>query len=279
MSRGSALFFGAAGMVADPIWILKNAHIVGAVVVALTIGKLLVIWAIFVALGQTSRVAAATGLCLAQIGEFAFVLETIGRTSGVVGDDTYALVVSAAILSFFLSAFLVPVAPRFGNWVARLLRSQTESVADATDRPEPPEVAIIGLGPAGQIAGRPLADKGARVVVIDLNREGVRKAEQLGFEGQVGDATQSEVLEHAQLRECEAVVITVPHHKSAITILEHVRKVAPLAHVIVRSRYQLHTIDYTAAGAHAVAGDEEQVGESLATHLLDWLATTDSPDS
>ena len=273
------LFFGAAGMVADPIWIMNNAHIVGAVVVALTIGKLLVIWAIFAALGQTSRVAAATGLCLAQIGEFAFVLGSIGRTSGVVSDDIYALVVSAAIVSFFLSALLVPVAPRFGNWVAGLLQSQTESVAETADRPEPPEVAIIGFGPAGQIAARPLVDKGVRVVVIDLNREGVRKAEQLGFNGQVGDAMQSEVLEHARVRECKAVVITVPHHKSAITILKYVRKDAPLAHVIVRSRYELHTNDYIAAGAHAVAGDEEQVGESLATHLLDWLAKTGSPES
>ena len=271
------LFFGAAGMVADPIWIMKNAHIVGSLVVALTIGKLLVIWAIFVMLGKTNRVAAATGLCLAQIGEFAFVLGSIGRTSGVVSDDTYALVVSAAIVSFFLSAFLVPVAPRFGHWVAGLLRSQADSVSDSADRPEPLEVAIIGFGPAGQIAARPLVDKGVRVVVIDLNREGVRKAEQLGFAGQIGDATQSEVLEHAGLRECKAVVITVPHHKSAIMILEHVRKDAPLAHVIVRSRYALHTIDYTAAGAHAVAGDEEQVGETLASHLLSWLATTASP--
>lgn len=268
------LFFGAAGMVADPIWILKNAHIVGAVVVALTIGKLLIIWAIFAALGQTSRVAAATGLCLAQIGEFAFVLGSIGRTSGVVSDDTYALVVSAAIVSFFLSAFLVPVAPRFGNWIGGLVGARAMSASDAADRPEPPEVAIVGYGPAGTIAARPLVDKGVRVVVIDLNHEGVRKAKQLGFDGQVGDATQSEVLEHARLRECKAVVITVPHYKSAITILAHVRKAAPLAHVIVRSRYELHTNDYIAAGAHAVAGDEEQVGESLATHLLSWLATT-----
>lgn len=269
------LFFGAAGMVADPIWIVKNAHLVGALVVALTIGKLLVIWVIFAVLGQTSRVAAATGLCLAQIGEFAFVLGSIGRTSGVIGDDTYALVVSTAIVSFFLSAFLVPVAPQFGNWVAGMLRSQTQSVADQPDRPEAPEVGIIGFGPAGQIAARPLVDKGIRVVVIDLNREGVRKAQQLGFDGQVGDATQSEVLEHARLRECKAVVITVPHHKSAITILEHVRKDAPLTHVIIRSRYEIHTSDYTASGAHAVAGDEEEVGERLANHLLDWLAASE----
>ena len=58
-----------------------------------------------------------------------------------------------------------------------------------------------------------------------------------------------------------------------MTILAHVRKDAPQSHVIVRSRYELHTNDYTAAGAHAVAGDEEEVGDSLANHLLSWLDT------
>jgi len=273
------LFFGAAGMVADPIWILGNWHIVAMVVAAIAFGKLLVIWLIFLAFGQTSRVAAATGLCLAQIGEFAFVLGSIGRTGGAVSEDTYALVVSAAIVLFFLSAFLVPLAPRFGNRVAGLLRSQPQSADEATDRPEAPAIAIIGFGPAGQIAARPLVDSGSPVVVIDLNQDGVRKAKQLGFHGEIGDATQSEVLEHARLWECKTVVITVPHYRSAITILGHVRKNAPNAHLIVRSRYEIHTSSFFSAGAHAVAGDEEQVGESLAAHLLDWLATADLPKS
>ncbi len=91
------LFFGSAGMVADPIWILKNWYFVAAVVVALTIGKLVVAWAIFKLLGQTHRVASATGLSLAQVGEFAFVLGSIGKVSGVVSDTVYALVVSVTI--------------------------------------------------------------------------------------------------------------------------------------------------------------------------------------
>lgn len=271
------LFFGAAGMVADPIWILSHGHIVGLVVAALTIGKLLVIWVVFLAFGQTSRVAAATGLCLAQVGEFAFVLGSIGRVSGVVSEGTYALVVSSAIVSFFLSAFLVPRAAGFGNWMAALLRSDQPSSDDDAEASQSPKVAIIGFGPAGQIAARPLIDKGIRTVVIDLNQQGVRKAQQLGFHGEVGDATQTDVLNHAHLRDCKAVVITVPHHKSAMMILKHVRKDVPQARVIVRSRYELHMCDFADAGAHIVTGDEQQVGESLASHLRNWLDEEPSP--
>ncbi len=275
------LFFSAAGMVADPIWILQNWYIVGAVVLALTVGKMLVVTVLFVAFGQSIRVAAATGLCLAQVGEFAFVLGSIGRSSGAVSEDLYALVVSAAIISFFLSAFLVPVAPRFGSWVAGLLGAGKGPMGDDTERSDPPEVAIIGFGPAGQIAARPLIDRGVRVAVIDLNAEGVRKAQLLGFQSSIGDATQIEVLQHARLNECKAVVITIPHHKSALSILALVRRDAPHAHVVVRSRYELHTSDFQACGAHVVAGDEQQVGECLANHLVDWLAPqgeSDAPD-
>jgi len=265
------LFFGAAGMVADPVWILKNAHIVGAVVLALTAGKLLVIWAIFLAFGQSGRVAVATGVCLAQVGEFAFVLGSIGRSSGVVSEETNALVVSSAIVSFFLSAVLVPRAAGLGNWTASLIRSEPPVPDDSAGTVDSPEVVIIGFGPAGQLAARPLIDRKIRTGVIDLNQQGVRKAKQLGFEGHIGDATQSEVLEHAHVRDCRAVVITIPDHKSAMTILGHVRKFAPQARVIVRSRYELNQCDYFDAGAHVVTGDEQQVGESLASHVLAWM--------
>ncbi|REJ71542.1 MAG: sodium:proton exchanger [Planctomycetota bacterium] len=274
------LFFGAAGMVADPVWIVKNAHIVVLAVAALTVGKAFVVWLVFRALGQRNQVAAATALCLAQVGEFAFVLGSIGRSNGVVTESVYALVVSTAIVSFFLSAFLVPAAPRLCGWLSRRLPSRPETPDDAeTDRPAAPDVAIIGFGPAGQIAARHLIDRKSRVVVIDLNEEGVRKARQHGFRGEIGDATQSEVLEHARVGECKAVVITVPHYKSAVTILKLIRGRAPNVRVFVRSRYELHTDDFIASGAHVVAGDEQQVGESLADHLAEWLSVHQAEDA
>ena len=268
------LFFGAAGMVADPVWILRNAHVVAAAVLAVTVGKAVVVAAIFLAFGQSLRVAVATGLCLAQVGEFAFVLGSVGRASGAVGERTYALVVSVAIASFFLSAFLVPLAPRVGHWVAARLGTRLDAAEPDESRPDPPEVAVIGFGPAGQLAVGPLVDRGLRVAVVELNHASVRKAGELGFHAELGDATQVEVLEHARLAECKAVVITVPHHRSAMTILAHVRQHAPQTHVIVRSRYDIHTADYVSAGAHAVASDERQVGQHLAEHLRTWLDAT-----
>jgi CPA2 family monovalent cation:H+ antiporter-2 len=274
------LFFGAAGMVSDVHWIVGHWHIVAAFSVLLVLGKIAIVWGIFQALGHTPRVASATGLCLAQVGEFAFVLGSIGRSSGVVSGDLYALVVSLTIVSFILSAILVPVAPSFGNWVANLFKKKRlERPASPPHVEAAQDVIIIGFGPAGQIAARELIDCKTRVAVIDLNREGVRKAQDLGFQAEVGDATQDEILDHINLCDAKAIVITIPHHQSAMTILESVREKAPHVQTFVRSRYQLHTDDFVSAGAHVVVGDEEQVGERLAEHLRQWHVSHNGPES
>lgn len=274
------LFFGTAGMVSDPLWIVHHWHIVAAFSVLLILGKMVIVWGIFQALGHTPRVASATGLCLAQVGEFAFVLGSIGRASGVVTGDLYALVVSLTIVSFIMSAVLVPVAPSFGDWVANLFKMKRFERSTVEPHMEPAQdVIIIGFGPAGQIAARELIDCKTRVAVIDLNREGVRKAQNLGFQAEVGDATQDEILDHINLSEAKAIVITIPHHQSAMNILEIVREKAPHVQTFVRSRYQLHTDAFVSAGAHVVVGDEEQVGERLAEHLRQWHVAHNGPES
>ncbi len=265
------LFFGAAGMVADPVWILSNWHLVLGVTALLTIGKTCIIWGIFQSLGQSARVAAATGLCLAQIGEFAFVLGSVGRVSGVVTEELYALIVSVTIASFVASAFLVPLAPRFGNLIASRWGRQQSQAGEQLSHDSPPDILVIGFGPTGKIATRSFVDSGRRVVVIDLNSEGVRAAQQLGFSGEVGDATQPDILEHANVGQAKSVVITVPHHISALNILEYVKQRAPHAFLVVRSRYKLHTDDFISAGAHLVIGDEELVGKRIGDELEKWF--------
>lgn len=265
------LFFGSAGMLADPVWMLQNAGLVLGLTLLVTLGKGLIIWAIFKALGQTTRVAASTGLCLAQVGEFSFVLGSIGRLSGVVSAELYALVISITLVSFLLSAVMVGRAQSLGNWLARFEKKPTALAFDDNEHISPAcDIVLIGFGPAGQIAAQPFVDKPVRVGVIDLNREGVQLANDLGFHGTVGDATQLDVLEHEQLNKAKAVIITIPHHESALAILEGVKHLAPHARVFVRSRYQRYQDEFEAAGA-CVLGDEQEVGRGLANAIEDWL--------
>jgi CPA2 family monovalent cation:H+ antiporter-2 len=274
------LFFSSAGMVANPEWILEHWYLVLGVTALVIAGKMAVVAAIFRGVGQMSTIAVATGLCLAQIGEFAFALGMIGQQNGVLSSDTYRLIVSVAIVMFLISPYLVPNAQRLAAWLAR--RSQRDGPADETGERlgrVAPHVAIIGFGPAGQVAAQPFVGLTTHVLVIDLNQENVQKAAQWGFDGFVGDATQSEVLRHARLYSAKAIVITIPHYSSAVTVLGQVLQFAPHAHTVVRSRYQLHSDDFLSAGADVVIGDEEEMGKALGRHIEEWLAAVERSDT
>ncbi|OYP34356.1 cation:proton antiporter [Rhodopirellula sp. MGV] len=263
------LFFGAAGMVADPLWIISHFHWVATVAIAVTLGKLLIVALIFVGLQQSLRVAAATGLSLAQVGEFAFVLGSVGRTSGVVTDGTYALIVSVTILSFFISALAVPNAPRFGDRVARLLGKHHRDSDNLSGASHRADVLVIGFGPTAQLATVPLMGSDFKVTVIDLNRNGVKTAIDYGFDGQYGDALLPDVLEHASVGEVKLAIVTLPHFRSALSAVELIRSMNPTATILVRSRYHIHRLALSIAGG-TVEGDEDCVGDAMGKRVSEW---------
>ena len=268
------LFFGSVGMVADPRWIFQNLAMVAGVATMIIVGKTFIIWGIFRLLGQSHRIALATGLCLSQVGEFAFVLGSAGKAGGVIDQELYMLIISSALVTLFLTPYLVRLSPAMGAGFERLLRvvPSTTSAHDNHDTP-PPEIVIIGFGPAGQAVGRALVGSGRPVLVLDHNPAAKTAAEAMGLAGDIGDASNLDVLEHAHLHHVQLVVIAIPNRTSALAILKNFRTLAPTAHIVVRSRYQLHESDFRASGAHHVIGDEAEVGNRLSAHVLEQLST------
>jgi voltage-gated potassium channel Kch len=100
--------------------------------------------------------------------------------------------------------------------------------------------------------------------MLDLNAGAGPDALAMCITPHAGDAQQPEVLEHLGLRATRLVVITVPARTAALEIIRNVRRLAPPARIVVRARYRIHTSEFEAAGAHAVADDEDEVGRRLA---------------
>ncbi|WP_437193173.1 cation:proton antiporter [Planctomicrobium sp. SH527] len=270
------LFFGSAGMFASPVWIVQNAPLVILVTAIVIVGKAGIIWAIFRMVGQPHHVAAATGICLAQIGEFGFVLANIGRESSIITPETHMLVISTIIASLFATPILVSNALPLGARLAKLGGAKHKAgLQNDDDHSHHPDIVIIGFGPAGRLAAEPFIGRGERVHVIDLNQRGLLDAAALGFIAHIGDASSSEVLEHCHVEKAHIVIVTIPDHKAAMRILQEIRRIAPHTHITVRSRYQRYTNDFLDAGASAVIGDEEEVGARLGQESEQWLNELD----
>ncbi len=273
------LFFGAVGMVADPIWIGGHlGQVLGLAAVILCV-KTVVLFGIFRVLGQGSGVALASGLCVSQVGEFSFVLGDIAKEHGLLVDEQYTLFVSSAITTLFATPYLIQFAPQAAFWLQRWT-GNTLPVRDGGEVGRHPETVILGFGPAGQAVGRALVQRNRPGLVIDLNYASKVAAEAMGLVAEIGDATQLEVLEHAGLRQASVIVITLPSRSTALAALMHCRALAPSARIVVRSRYQLHQADFKSAGAHVIVGDEEQVGEGLSARVVEQLdALSTTPES
>jgi CPA2 family monovalent cation:H+ antiporter-2 len=167
------LFFTAVGTLTDPLWIASHALLVGGVVALVVVGKTAII-ALSLRLFEARPLSAvATGVCLAQAGEFSFVLAGVARGT-LLDESTFALLVSVTVITMVLTPYLVAGAPVFA---ARLVGRQPHVRGDGPSDELDVELAIvIGFGPAGRAAADRIAELGSHVVVVDQNPTATRGA-------------------------------------------------------------------------------------------------------
>jgi len=265
------LFFSSIGMLGDPAWFFSHLPSVLGLVGAIVVGKSAVIWCVLRAFGLTNRNALAAGICLGQVGEFSFVLAAVAR-GAVISEEVFTLIISTTIVTLFLTPYLVAWAPRISaSIVSTFERAGVLKPGSVTGDDDlslaSGTLIVVGFGPAGEAVGTTLDGYGDRVSVIDLNARSVRRAQQLGFTGHIGNAAQAEVLEHAGIQRAIAVVVTVPDPGAAREIVELVRTLAPDVHVIARSRYHRYFAELQHGGADEVVDEERIVGAILASRM------------
>ena len=115
----TAIFFVAIGMLVDPAEIVHYWPIVAAAAVAVILGKVATVsFSVFIT-GNGPRTALRTGLSLSQIGEFSFIIATLGIGLGVTRAPLFEIAVSVAIITAFTSPSLMKAAPTLVDGLAR----------------------------------------------------------------------------------------------------------------------------------------------------------------
>ncbi|HCK85310.1 MAG TPA: potassium transporter Kef [Hyphomonadaceae bacterium] len=107
----AVLFFVAVGMLFDPGVIVRQPLALAAIATVATLGKAILAYAPMRLMGQSKRVAALVALGTAQIGEFSFMLAGLGRSLGVMSQETYNLILGAALISIAVNPFLLRFVP------------------------------------------------------------------------------------------------------------------------------------------------------------------------
>ena len=114
------------------------------------------------ALQYPLRIAVLTGLSLAQVGEFSFVLARAGLSANLIDEGIYQEFVAAAVITMLATPFLLRVAPILADGAVRLplarwLQGSIRPEADVARMPLNDHVVIVGFGLNGRNVARALA--------------------------------------------------------------------------------------------------------------------------
>ena len=190
----NSVFFISIGMLLSLSALAADFLTVLAWVSALITGKAILVLAVVRLLGYSLRVAAVTGLGLAQIGEFSFILAKAGLAQGLLSDIDYQRFLAASILSMIATPFLIKAAPRIGYALQSVWSPGSLLEPTVTGfNPEEPDlrghVIIVGYGLNGRNLARVLRRVKITYLVLELNAETVSEANTQGERIIYGDAT------------------------------------------------------------------------------------------
>ncbi|QNF35271.1 cation:proton antiporter [Adhaeribacter swui] len=116
-----AVFFVSVGMLIDPKMLLEYAGPVVIITFITIFGKAITSGLGALASGQPLKQSIQTGLSLAQIGEFSFIIATLGLTLKVTSDFLYPIAVAVSAITTFTTPFLIRFSEPFYNWLEKKL--------------------------------------------------------------------------------------------------------------------------------------------------------------
>ncbi|WP_273432490.1 cation:proton antiporter [Chitinibacter tainanensis] len=108
----AVLFFVSVGMLFNPAIILEQPLALLGTVLVIVVGKSLAAWGIVRLYGYNNAVASTIAASLAQIGEFSFILASMGMALGLLSTDANALIIAGALLSILLNPPLFSILTR-----------------------------------------------------------------------------------------------------------------------------------------------------------------------
>ncbi|HKT72379.1 MAG TPA: YbaL family putative K(+) efflux transporter [Steroidobacteraceae bacterium] len=278
----AVLFFVSVGMLFDPSVLVRSPGAVLAVVLVILVGKSLAAFLIVLLLRYPVAVALTVSAGLAQIGEFSFILASLGVSSGLLPAQGRDLILAGALLSITLNSFVFASVAPVQRWIrarprllARLERGsaplavlamQDEARAAARDH-----AVLVGYGRVGGAIGQALAERGLPFVVIEKDRQLVEALRSQGAQAVYGDASVAAVLEAAGIDRARLLVIASPDGYEARRILDLARKTHPLIDTVVRTHSDGELRHFEREGVGAVLMAERELARGMVHYTLKSL--------
>ena len=277
----SILFFVSVGMLFDPRILVEQPLHVLAVVAIIMIGKTIAAMALVLFFRYPINTALTVGASLAQIGEFSFILATLGVSLNLLSLEGQNLILAGALISITLNSFVFsaiePVQKliRERSNLARLLERSGDPLAMLPDEVSQDylrdQVVLIGHGEVGRRITRVLMNEDIKVVIAEENREIVENLREKGIAAVSGVATEPGVLIQAHIQHARLLVISPMDILDIHKIVDIAKTLNPSIQVLVcaESKEEAEVIRRENIGEVYYA--KEEMAKNMSNHILNQI--------
>ncbi|WP_447595268.1 YbaL family putative K(+) efflux transporter [Aquipseudomonas campi] len=267
----AVLFFVSVGMLFDPLILFKEPLPVLATFLVIVFGKSLAALAIVRAFGHPLSTALTISASLAQIGEFSFILITLGVGLELLPEQGRDLLLAGAILSIMVNPLLFVAIKRLQPWLDRREGVGQPSGKVEADIPPPilerDHAILIGYGRVGHRVADRLQAAGIPLVVTEDNRASLDELRANGISTVLGNAARPGVLELAQVEHARWLLIAIANGFEAGQIAQQARAINPNLEIIARAHFDAE-VDYLEQnGADLVIMGEREIANGMCQRL------------
>lgn len=270
----AVLFFVSIGMLIEPAFLLSHLPLVAATVLAIVVIKFLVVAAVVRAFRYPLRTAIYAGSGLVQIGEFSFVLASIGVRMGVLPEEVFSLTLAAALVTIPLTPASLSLAEPAVRLVGRIRRlaplfaEPTRAYLGQKEGELSGQAVIVGYGNVGQMISQVLAARRFPQVIIDHDPHAVELARQRGLPCLYGDGANLHVLEQVNLPRARLLALTLPDPIAAQLAVANAVRINPRLDVVVRAPSAGALRLLRGVGACEVINPTQEVALEMTRHAL-----------
>ena len=278
----AVLFFVSVGMLVDPMIVLQQPGPLLATVLIIMFGKSVAAFGIVKLFGYPTLTAATVSASLAQIGEFSFILASLGVSLQLLPEAGRDLVLAGAILSIVLN----PVCFSALDWFTRRIDKPTPPDVDAAEESQPGRepihrtalsghVVLVGHGRVGSFILMRLAESATPCLVIEDDIEIAGKLRETGADVITGNAADHEVVEAANIAAAPCLLVAIPDAFEGGQVVAQARQIAPDLPIIARAHSEEEVAHLTKHGATLVVMGEHEIAKAMVASLPPVVARRD----
>ncbi|MBB3314981.1 CPA2 family monovalent cation:H+ antiporter-2 [Rhizobium sp. BK181] len=280
----AVLFFVSVGMLFDPNILVDKPLPLLATIFIIVIGKSIAAFLIVLLFRKPVGTALTISASLGQIGEFSFILATLGVALGLLPEEGRDLILAGAIISIILNPLLFYVCDRLRPMLERGKREEPVAELTAETAPEPLDepvaeedevhptalrghAILVGYGRVGSIVGQNLRSSGTPFLVIEDSDKRIGELRDQGTETISGNAVTREVLDLANIGGARSLVIAIPNAFEACRIAEQGRDINPSILIVARAHSDAEVEELKEYGADTVIMGEREIAMGMVDRL------------